>query len=412
MDPHDAANQTFMGKVKSYSRAKGYGFITSDKVAGDIFFVHKSVPKEFINLTHHSDFFLEGKECAFTCEVSDDGKPTAVEIRLLADGGKADKGKGKSGRGKGTTPYEAPTTRSKGAATGGTKGAKGNGKANQGLSKVQPARNGAAKPQPRATRPGAARPGAKRQVHDEEPGVPLVDGRVEGTIKSYSLASKWGFANVDPSVGDFGDIFVHLTHLALGPKSREFALRDGDAIEFELEEVGGKPVAKQVTLIPREANIYASQWMKGTVKSFRGEFGFITTPRISGDIWFGKTDLPKSMRTGTIVDVEVMFRLVIAGQDGKPKAKMVNPLRGMDEWEGAERAGQVIKSLFEDEFIDETAVETLQDTDPDEFLCLLPDLEFYKAENASSFILGALSHRRKAFKGKGKGKGGGRSAPY
>lgn len=102
-DPCECAGQTFIGKVKSYSPSKGYGFVTADDLLGDIFFVHKNLPKEVVYMIHGSDFYLTGQEVSFTCEISDEGKPTASEIRLLADTTHKfkSKGKGKKGKGKG-----------------------------------------------------------------------------------------------------------------------------------------------------------------------------------------------------------------------------------------------------------------------------------------------------------------------
>eukprot|EP00397_Hematodinium_sp_SG-2012_P007314 GEMP01007357.1.p1 GENE.GEMP01007357.1~~GEMP01007357.1.p1 ORF type:complete len:242 (+),score=53.62 GEMP01007357.1:2763-3488(+) len=241
--------------------------------------------------------------------------------------------------------------------------------------------------------------------------MPLLDERAQAKMKSYSNGSKWGFAICDPAVGDFGDIFVHANNLDDELQSKGIQLRDGDVIEMNLEEVNGKPVAKNVTIVPQEPNAFVSQWMKGTIKSFTPSqgYGFITAPRIWGDIWFAKTDLAKSMVSSSCNGIDIMFRLHV-GQDGKGKAKFVNALRGLDEWEGAERSRQVIQSLQDDGFVDETAVKALNEADPAELIRVLPELAFYKADNPSSFILGALSRSRKG--GKGKGKGGYRASPY
>lgn len=234
-------------------------------------------------------------------------------------------------------------------------------------------------------------------------------------MKSYNSESKWGFALAEPHEGDFGDIFVHMNNVDQSLSGSLLSLRDGDMIEFRLEEVQGKPVAKDVTIVPQDSGAFVSQWMKGVVKSCdeNSGSGYIDAPRIIGDIWFGVADLPPSM-VGASTNRGVMFKL-IQGADGKPKAKMINPLRGMDQWEGQERLEAVVDSLHQDGYLDEEAAVQLKKTsDPMELLGILPDLEFYKADNPSSFILGALRKIRDGGKGKrdrddggyGKSKGG------
>lgn len=464
MDPQEANGQTFIGAIKSYSIGKGYGFAISDKVDGDVFFVHKNLPKDVIHRTQDDrDFKLDGKEVAFTLEISGDGKPTAVDMRLLAEmgpwsGGKdkgAPKGHPKNSRDKGskggsrTNDWDEyrnnGNNNSKGGGGGGRRGpdrdrdCRGNGSfggrgrdgresygkgsynpyddyyaEGKGHTGITTRSSGGGKGSSKNERKAADR-GGKRKMEMTEPGIPLLDERAQAKMKSYSNGSKWGFAICDPAVGDFGDIFVHANNLDDSLTSKGIQLRDGDVIEMDLEEVDCKPVAKNVTLVPQEANAYASQWMRGTIKQFSAEkgYGFIQAPRIWGDIWFSKSDMAKSM-IGNCNSTDVMFRLT-CGIEGKPKAKFVNSIRGLGGWEGEERAREIIDSLHADGFVDETAVKSLRDTDPAEFICILPELAFYKADNPSSFILGALSRSRKGFRsekgGGGKGKNH-RSAPY
>eukprot|EP00397_Hematodinium_sp_SG-2012_P025674 GEMP01026839.1.p1 GENE.GEMP01026839.1~~GEMP01026839.1.p1 ORF type:complete len:442 (+),score=121.07 GEMP01026839.1:66-1391(+) len=441
MNPTDCAGQTFTGKIKSYSGLKGYGFIVSESLNGDLFFVHKNLQRDIMNRAQNG-LRLDDKDVSFTCELTAEGKPGAAEVYLLeelgppgpeevagAKGGKGhDKGKGKGkgygdwygGYGGGWDAYGwgmesyGKGGYGKGGPMGGKggygmKGMKGGSKGSKGGSKGSKGAKG----------------GKNRS------GTPLISERVQGKMKSYSNGSRWGFATCDAAVGDFGDIFVHMNNMDESVNIDEVALREGDEIEMNLEELNGKPVGKNVTIVAQDANKYVSQYLKGKVKSFNeGQgYGFITSPRIWGDVWFSKDECAPSM-AGCEVSASVMFRLIL-GPEGKPKAKMVNPLWEMEHWEGKERARTVIESLQTDGYIDDTAVKALGETDSTEFLTILPDLDLVKAENPSSFILGALSRQRKGEKGvsgsgwdmgygddwygygKGKGKGKGKGySPY
>merc|ERR1712025_375249 len=109
-----------------------------------------------------------------------------------------------------------------------------------------------------------------------------------------------------------------------------YTLREGDLIDFMMEEVNGKPVAKSIGVVPQEATFFADQWMKGTVKSFVGGYGALTAPRIWGDIWFGTADIPQSLQSNP-TGRDVMFRLQV-GAEGKPQATLVNPLKNIPQW--------------------------------------------------------------------------------
>jgi len=108
-DPATYAGQMCKGTVKSYSPSKGYGFITGEELEGDIFFCHKSLDKKVVHATHDTDFYLTGQEVSFTVEISEEGKPTAIDIEVHAEipvkgdwkgGWGKGKGKGKKGKGK------------------------------------------------------------------------------------------------------------------------------------------------------------------------------------------------------------------------------------------------------------------------------------------------------------------------
>lgn len=404
-EPADVVGQTFTGTVKSYSRAKGYGFIVSNKVNGDLFAVHKEFPKMAIHRVQDDpSFWLQDQDVTFTVDVSEEGKPLATEIKLLANMGAWRGGKGGGFR----DEWDSYASRGKGG-YGPSFGGKGNGKAGGGL---------------RLGGKGGNKGGGRPPIED---GTPVLEERIQATMKSYSLDSKWGFANCDPSDGEFGDIFVHLRNLEFAIKDE--TLREKDVIEFDLEEVSGKYVAKKVTLVPQDPAAFAGQWMKGTVKNFtEGEGGYIGAPRVEGEIWFSVDDCP-SLMSEKFVNRKVCFQLRVSN-DGSAQATFVNPIRGLNMRESRTRIRQVVDQLCEDGYLDEKAVDQLKDTDATDFLTLIPDLEFYKADNPSSFILAGFSRQRRKIcesmgggdfgygmdswgGGKGKGKAGGKGrGPY
>lgn len=420
MDPLECIGQTYMGVIKSYNPVKGYGFATSDKLEGDIFFLHKNLPYEIVGEAQYGRD-LTAQEIAFTCDITPEGKPSASEIKLIEGGqggGKWGKGKGKGewkgkgkgkaqGKGAGKGPHN-PVWPSSGA----SKGAEDwwdEFEAEPEYYEPKPAK-GQGKGKAKGGNKGAAAVHAEEKAEKRDPpakGTPLLNSkRVQATMKTYSHGSKWGFALVDKSVGNFGDIFVHLNNL--DDSMHDMALHEGDIVEMRLERVEGKPVAKDITLVPQDPTWYDQVWMKGDIKSFNeGKgYGFISCPRVSGDIWFSRTEMPPSLALDP-VDQRVLFKLAM-GPDGKPKGKMVNYVGNENEDEAYERLVQVVQNLLADGYVDETAAETLTTTPCDELFSLLPDLEFYEADNPSSFILGALSRVRKNAQ-KGKSKGGGPS---
>jgi len=76
-DPKTVQGQHFSGTIKSYSLFKGYGFITSDAVDGDIFFCHGNLCTEDYDKTTYDCCELEGKECTFSVGMRPNGQAGA-----------------------------------------------------------------------------------------------------------------------------------------------------------------------------------------------------------------------------------------------------------------------------------------------------------------------------------------------
>lgn len=361
MDPNECVGQTYEGEVKSYSPIKGYGFISSPDIEGDLFFIHKELPRWVVNQAYGHQISLSGTKVKFTISTNDNGKPCASGIEM----------EGKGDHGKKAAPAEVP-----------------------------------------------------EQVKGEH----VLDGqRVTATIKSYSSSKKWGFASVDQDEGEFGDVFVHANTIQRNEDGSEVEIRVGDAIEMHMELVEGKIVAREVTRLALTGDVFAGQLLKGFITAFDGAEGTIECTRVQGEIYFTMEDAPKK-KFDDPVGKEVMFRMFITG-DGSNQAKMVNLIEGADDAEHKERIHEVIDWLAEEGLLDEKAVEALKDTSAYELSEVLPELDFYKTDNPSAFILGSLgrAHKEKNGirftawgKGKGKGKGkkgkgkgkGKRATPY
>jgi len=69
------------GTVKSWNGSKGYGFITSDQVDGDVFFSRSELPPEAHEVR---GTFLEGRAVSFQVLEGTDGRAKASDVQILA----------------------------------------------------------------------------------------------------------------------------------------------------------------------------------------------------------------------------------------------------------------------------------------------------------------------------------------
>jgi len=360
--------QNFQGIIKSYNVVTGYGFVQSDSLDGDLFFVHKNLSKE-VSIKAASGAKLQGQKVEFTADMSDDGKALATTIKVLNN---ISYGKGNNQR-----------SHDKFSAWD-------NWKSNEPSSK------------------GGNNFKKQKAVDLTQPGEPQLNGdRVEGLVKSYSPESKWGFAKVDPSYGDFGDIFVHSTNLDSVLSEDGLLLREGDAIELNIENCEGKMVARGVSLIPQEASMFDGLWLKGVITSKAPGVksgGSIYSPRLTEELQFSGEELPLSISKmgNNAVNMEVIFKV---STQVEWAATNINYFRLSNnlEREAQGRVNIIISELEANNYADPDCVRKLKMTRPEDFLQLLPDLYYINAENPSSFILGALSRSRKREKGSGRG---------
>jgi len=80
---------SFQGTVTSYGMKKGYGFIASDQIEGDVFFLRRSLPVELADgFFPELDFQLKGNRVAFSVQRSQSGRSEAINIKFVPSPGK------------------------------------------------------------------------------------------------------------------------------------------------------------------------------------------------------------------------------------------------------------------------------------------------------------------------------------
>jgi len=80
---------SFQGVVTSYGMKKGYGFIQSEQIQGDVFFLRGSLPAELAGgFFPELSFQLKGTRVAFSVQRSQTGKSEAVNIKFVPVQGK------------------------------------------------------------------------------------------------------------------------------------------------------------------------------------------------------------------------------------------------------------------------------------------------------------------------------------
>jgi len=80
---------SFQGTITSYGMKKGYGFIASEQIQGDVFFLRRSLPIEFADGFYPElDFQLKGNRVSFTVQRSKTGKSEAINVKFVPAPGK------------------------------------------------------------------------------------------------------------------------------------------------------------------------------------------------------------------------------------------------------------------------------------------------------------------------------------
>lgn len=125
---------------------------------------------------------------------------------------------------------------------------------------------------PRGLPSGAGRPKQEQ----------LYGSTCRGVVKSFR--GQWGFINSEQFEGD---LFVHAR------SNPGISLDGGEIVQFEIsQEANGKMHATSVQIMPGQLEEFCGKMCFGTVRKFSGEWGFITSPRFSGDLFVGTRSNP------------------------------------------------------------------------------------------------------------------------
>lgn len=125
---------------------------------------------------------------------------------------------------------------------------------------------------PRAPSSGAGRPKPEQ----------LLGSSCKGVVKSFR--DQWGFINSEHFEGD---LFVHAR------SNPGISLDGGEIVHFQIsQESNGKMHATSVQVLPLQLEELCGKMCSGTVRKFSGEWGFITSPRFSGDLFVGTRSNP------------------------------------------------------------------------------------------------------------------------
>jgi len=261
-----ADGEDSVGKVKSYNPNKGYGFLTSASVEGDIFFTKRDLA------AHCQHMNIAGASATFKLVVAEDGKPQANQVSPQGMMGAM---AALPWPGMGMAPG-IPMAWSKGGGFGGGCGGKGMG-------------GGGCWKAPERDRP------------------------MHGVVKNFDDNRGFGFIHA-PEIPR--DIYF---------QGQGSSFSQGDRVSFYLNYTpDGKPQARGVS-----PGFTDGESLTGTVKSYNAAngFGFVQVPDRPGDVYFKKECLPAHLqeevlsgRTATVV--------VHLAHDGKPQAQQMDVLDG------------------------------------------------------------------------------------
>jgi len=354
------------GIVKSWNGSKGFGFILSDAIQGDVFFSRNELPEEAREVR---GTFLEGRRVSFVAQQSADGRVKASSVAITAAAGQPVAGIIKSYSEQNRygfvtsssltedarfqssdLPQMLPGVNLKGKLVIFETQQLQDGKLRVTKMQFQTSKI-AAEVAPTAggfTTFGA--PAANVMMN------PLMTGFISGIVKSFSDKHGYGFINIPGQPIDikFGRVDVMGGNMVdagemvkfipmVGPDGRLQAKH----VQSESGRGGGiKRTGVPTSMLgvsggdrPGKQQRYGAdqgfneqlvdpgvvgQYLTGAVKSYIPStgFGFISCPDVSGDIYFSKHMIPPEMQNAELKGQGVTFELSCA-PDGKLRATNV-----------------------------------------------------------------------------------------
>jgi cold shock CspA family protein len=353
------------GTVKSYNGRKGFGFINCPQAGGDIFFGRDVLPEDAREV---SGKFIEGRSVQVEWEVGSDSRPRATQVTVLAGEGEEIAGMIKSynettGYGFLTStslPQDARFNRDDmpqmpmGAQVKGelvrfqvSYMPDGKIRANNiffqtkkiaekvGISAMQMGMPfggwGGGWGSPMFGGMGAMAEGIVKMFNEERgfgfinmPGIPADIFFGKGDLKGGSV-TQGSMVSFQLAAGDQGKLQAKAVSISRGGggafgKMMGFGGGGGKRPNYDSS---GEPPAKKWK---QEVVLSATgQCVTGSIKSFNLQkgFGFITSPEVTDDIFFMKTNLPQGATNQDIVGSAVGCE-IMATNDGRLQADSIN----------------------------------------------------------------------------------------
>eukprot|EP00933_Yihiella_yeosuensis_P064199 TRINITY_DN6755_c0_g1_i1.p1 TRINITY_DN6755_c0_g1~~TRINITY_DN6755_c0_g1_i1.p1 ORF type:complete len:509 (-),score=119.67 TRINITY_DN6755_c0_g1_i1:216-1679(-) len=271
------------GEIKSFVQDKGYGFISSSSIEGDIYFQRKDIPNQFQAMQ------LKGLKVKFVPHTMPDGKVQARNLVVMVGNPGPVMGAPMGGMAPpmmGMPMHIAPPAGNRVPPPQGRM--------------VQQGKGGTV----RAVPPGQAPPPMMRSM---PPMVGADGASMVGTVKSFDAEKGYGFITAPNFQGD----------IYFKPDSSGWT-KDQKVTFFLKYAQNGKPQARDVAGALEEG-----QFVVGEVKRYNPSkgFGFFGVENRSQDVYFQKKDLPVEFQESPDLDGTRFSLQIRLTSDGKPQAQ-------------------------------------------------------------------------------------------
>lgn len=336
------------GQIKNFITTKGYGFIASPEIEGDVYFQRRDLPEDLQINVGEDLFSLKGLGCFFESVLTKDGKPQARNVKVLGGDGANMLGSVKNYnpmkgygfisssmwegdcyfKGKDLPPQLAATD-VRGMKVRFTAVAMQDGKMQardvivlqSAVPAGPPPMQMSMPPMPtqRMAQPQVVAPAPQAQVQRAPPaptmaappaamGHTIPEGTsMVGSVKTFDPAKGYGFI----SAPNFPvDIYFK-------PELEPVAV--GQQVTFTIHWTPqGKPQAREVT-----SPMQAGEVLSGTVRRYNPNkgFGFLAVEGRSQDVYFQKQNLPMEYQESTAMDGAQFQFSVIMSPAQKPQAQ-------------------------------------------------------------------------------------------
>merc|ERR1712013_484048 len=266
----------YSGTVKSWNGVKGFGFISSDQIQGDVFFLRTDLPPDTKEVREK---FLSGKSVTFNATSGPDGRARASNVQISAAEGDFMAGEIKSFSEKNGYGF----INSSGCA----------GDVRFGVSDMD------------ALKPGARINGELVLFKAQQ----MPDGKIKATKVMFQSSKIAARLKAGPGMQGGG-----MQAMQGGGMKRGAMAMGGGFGNFDKKQKSG-PVPTMST----------GNRMKGMIKSFNtGKgFGFLSAPGVPGDIFFMASDLPQQSQEDRNLSGQAVSFELTQTMDGKSRAASI-----------------------------------------------------------------------------------------